>query len=91
MPAPEPTRYLTADGDMVEVYYSPTDAGWRWRRRAANRRVIADGSEGYSRRDSALRAARRSCPPVATADPVAPPQQPTPVATDSDVHGQWSP
>lgn len=30
---------------------------WYWRLRAGNGRVIADGAEGYSRKDAAVRAA----------------------------------
>lgn len=39
----------------VEVY---RDSGgqWRWRARAKNGRIIADGSEGYASRRNALRA-----------------------------------
>jgi uncharacterized protein YegP (UPF0339 family) len=56
--------YRTSSGDTVTVY--PSDDGlWRWRRTSANNRIVADGSEGYSRKDSALRAARRSNPPAA--------------------------
>ena len=32
---------------------------FRWRLRAPNGRIVADGSEGYSRRRDAARAARR--------------------------------
>ena len=48
--------------DRITVY---RDAGhlWRWTRKSGNGRVIADGAEGYSRKDSALRAARRTNPP----------------------------
>lgn len=57
-----PVAYETEDGDRVTVY---RDAGhlWRWTRKAPNGRVVADGSEGYSRKDAALRAARRTNPP----------------------------
>jgi uncharacterized protein YegP (UPF0339 family) len=58
----KPVRYVTAGGDTVEVY--PDGGGlWRWRRKAGNGRIVADGGEGYTRKDGALRAARRSCPP----------------------------
>jgi uncharacterized protein YegP (UPF0339 family) len=58
----KPARYPTGNGDTVEVY--PDGGGlWRWRRRAANHRIVADGGEGYTRRDAALRAARRNNPP----------------------------
>ena len=32
---------------------------WRWRMKAGNGKITADSGEGYSRRDSALRAAYR--------------------------------
>lgn len=35
---------------------------WRWRRVANNGRIIADSGQGYTRRWSAKRAARRSHP-----------------------------
>jgi uncharacterized protein YegP (UPF0339 family) len=80
-------RYETASGDTVEVYEAPD--GWRWRRRSANNRIVADGSEAYSRKDSAMRAARRSNPPAPQPEPAA---QPVPVhPQDSDVHGRWNP
>jgi hypothetical protein len=38
----KPARYPTGNGDTVEVY--PDGGGlWRWRRRAANHRIVADG------------------------------------------------
>lgn len=42
----------------IERYeiYEDSRGEWRWRLRAANGRVIADGGEGYSRRDSCRRA-----------------------------------
>lgn len=33
--------------------------GWRWRLRASNGHIVADGSEGYASRKNAERAARR--------------------------------
>lgn len=57
----KPAVYETENGDRVTVYQD--DAGeWRWRRRSANGRTVADGAEGYARKDGALRAARRSNP-----------------------------
>jgi len=32
---------------------------WRWRLKAPNGKIVADGSEGYRRRSSAVMAARR--------------------------------
>ena len=40
----------------IEVYESP-DRRYRWRVRAANGCVVADGSEGYHNRGNAKRAA----------------------------------
>jgi uncharacterized protein YegP (UPF0339 family) len=56
-----PVTYETADGDTVTVYIDAAGE-WRWTRKAANGRTIADGSEGYSRKDAGLRAARRTNP-----------------------------
>jgi uncharacterized protein YegP (UPF0339 family) len=45
--------------DRVEVYRD--DAGeWRWRKVAANGEIIATSGEGYTRKWSARRAARRA-------------------------------
>lgn len=57
----KPVRYPTGGGATVEVY--PDGGGlWRWRRKDPDGRVAA-GPEGYTRRDAALRAARRTNPP----------------------------
>ena len=40
-----------------EIYQAPD--GWRWRLRAANGRIIADGGEAYSSRAGAVRAVNR--------------------------------
>ena len=56
----KPVTYETENGDTVEVY-SASD-GWRGRRTARNGRNVGNGSEGYARKDGALRAARRSNP-----------------------------
>ena len=40
---------------MIEIYQG-ADKKWYWRFRAANGRIIADGSEGYSRKYNAQRA-----------------------------------
>lgn len=45
--------------DRIEVYKA-TD-GWRWRRQAANGEVISQG-ESHTRREDAVRAARRANP-----------------------------
>jgi uncharacterized protein YegP (UPF0339 family) len=56
-----PVVYETDGGDRITVY--PDGGGlWRWRRKSANGRTVADGAEGYARKDGALRAARRSNP-----------------------------
>jgi uncharacterized protein YegP (UPF0339 family) len=87
MMVPESSRYLTTSGDTVEVYC--TTDGWRWRRRSANNRIVADGGESYSRKDSALRAARRSNPPATVPEAVVPAAVAQP--QDPDLHGRWSP
>lgn len=35
---------------------------WRWRRRSANHRTIAGPQQGYTRRASAVRSARKNFP-----------------------------
>lgn len=57
----KPVRYPTTGGATVEVY--PDGGGlWRWRRKDPDGLVL-HGREGYTRRDAALRAARRHHPP----------------------------
>jgi uncharacterized protein YegP (UPF0339 family) len=46
-------------GDKLVIYKDLSGKAWRWRLVASNGRIIADSSEGYSRRWSAWRAARR--------------------------------
>ena len=43
--------------DTVTLYRA--DDGWRWRYQASNGRVLADGSQGYVRIESAIRGACR--------------------------------
>lgn len=43
--------------DTVEVYKAKD--GWRWRYRASNGRIMADGSEGYENKDDAIGGARQ--------------------------------
>lgn len=57
----KPQGYETDNGDRVTVYQDAAGE-WRWRRRSPNGRTVADGGEGYARKDGALRAARRSNP-----------------------------
>jgi uncharacterized protein YegP (UPF0339 family) len=58
----KPARYPTGNGDTVEVY--PDGGGlWRWRRKDPAGRTVFTGKEGHTRRDAALRAARRNNPP----------------------------
>lgn len=45
----------------VEVYRDSAGE-WRWRRIAANGNITGDSGQGYSRRWSARRAARRANP-----------------------------
>jgi uncharacterized protein YegP (UPF0339 family) len=37
-------------------YYQDAEGDWRWRVKAANGRIIANGTEGYTRRADVLRA-----------------------------------
>jgi uncharacterized protein YegP (UPF0339 family) len=85
MSAAESLRYPTADGRTVLVYRD--DEGlWRWRKVAGNGRNVSNPGQGYTRRDSALRAARRENPPApraAEAEPTAPePSRPEAVAPE---------
>lgn len=63
----------TLHGDTVEVYESeigdgtiahPLEEGWRYRVRSANRKIVETGSEGYTRKHAAIKAARRHHPEV---------------------------
>jgi hypothetical protein len=63
--------WQTTHGDTVEVYESVDligpasfDMFWRYRVRAANRKVVEQGSEGYTRRRAAIKAAERHHPRV---------------------------
>lgn len=51
------TQTKSAKG-KVEIFQGQ-GGGWYWRARAANGKVVADGSEGYSNRSNARRAARK--------------------------------
>lgn len=42
----------------IEVYPS-SNGEWRWRLRAANGKITADGAEGYANESSCKRAVRR--------------------------------
>lgn len=42
----------------IEVYPA-ADGQWRWRLRAANGKITADGAEGYANESSCKRAVRR--------------------------------
>lgn len=49
------TKQCVTREPRYEVY--PDSAGeWRWRLKAANNRIIADGAEGYSEKRHAYRA-----------------------------------
>lgn len=41
-------------------YQSAEDLQWYWRLLASNKRIIADGSEGYASKSNLLRAVRRN-------------------------------
>jgi Domain of unknown function (DUF1508) len=45
---------------MVEVY--PAGDGWRWRKWAANGRIVAESGEAYTRKSDATEAASRENP-----------------------------
>lgn len=70
----DPITWQTTYGDTVEVYPShletpltDQDRGiyrWRYRVRAANNKVVETGSEGYTRKTAAIRAALRHHPRV---------------------------
>lgn len=49
--------------DMVEIQ----KPGWRFRIRAANNKIVEQGSEGYTRKTAAIRAAERHHPRVEAA------------------------
>lgn len=39
--------------------YQDKSHKWRWRLKAGNNEITGDGAQGYSRKDSAVRAAKR--------------------------------
>lgn len=41
------------------MYYQGEDSQWYWRLLASNKKVVADGSEGYSSKSNMLRAIKR--------------------------------
>jgi uncharacterized protein YegP (UPF0339 family) len=54
-----------SNGDIWEIYQSGSE--WRWRRTAANGRIVGQSSEGYNNRADCIANARRngmSCNPV---------------------------
>lgn len=73
---PEQVTWRTTWSDTVEVYPSPgswSDDGtecewcWRYRVRAANNKVVEQGSESYTRRRAAEKAAERHHPRIEAA------------------------
>lgn len=44
---------------MITEIYQDAAGEWRWRLRAGNRRIVADGAEGYKTKAGAERAWRR--------------------------------
>lgn len=46
------------NGDTWEIYYA-TD-GWRWRRTAANGRIVGSATQGYSNKQDCIDNARRN-------------------------------
>lgn len=60
-----PVSYVDTRGYTVVVEYGP--AGWYWRAIAPNgARVAREAVPGHTRKDAALRAARRLHPPTST-------------------------
>lgn len=53
----------------VEIYVDKAGE-WRWRLRASNGKIIADGSEGYCRRKAATNAVQRVYAAIAATPPV---------------------
>jgi uncharacterized protein YegP (UPF0339 family) len=41
------------------LFYQGEDSQWYWRMLASNKKVVADGSEGYSSKSNLLRAVKR--------------------------------
>jgi uncharacterized protein YegP (UPF0339 family) len=54
---------------LTLTIYQSSD-GWRWRLKAANGRIVADGGEAYKSRANAIRAARRLQTALIVVDPV---------------------
>lgn len=54
-------HYRTAAGASVTVELGPT--GWTWRLTAGNGQLLALSPRAHTRKDAALRAARRLHPP----------------------------
>lgn len=68
---PQDVEWVTTHGDSVEVYGTeigngtlqhPLEWGFRYRVRARNGRIVEVGSEGYTRRHAAVKAALRHHP-----------------------------
>jgi len=45
--------------EKIEIYQGGGSTGWRWRYRATNGKILADGGEGYAARGDAIRGALR--------------------------------
>lgn len=52
--------------DRIEIYRDADKRfkRWRWRRRAGNGQIVSDPGQGFTRRWSAVRSARREAPGV---------------------------
>jgi hypothetical protein len=70
-------EWTTNRGDIVEIYASeigdgtlahPLEYGWRYRVRSRNGRIVEIGSEGFTRRHGAVRAALRHHPRIEQED-----------------------
>ena len=62
-PARETLMWTSAHDDIVTVY--PSGDGWRWRVQAPNGEIVGQG-ESHPRKQSAVEAAERHHPPVAS-------------------------
>lgn len=63
----KPVTYATPgpEGSVRRVEVYPDGGGlWRYRVKAGNGQIVGTPGQGYTRKDGALRAARREHPPV---------------------------
>jgi uncharacterized protein YegP (UPF0339 family) len=63
----DPISWPTAEGRVVEVYLGQSTTGqrrWYWRVKSTRGQILTTGGQGYWRRKSAKRAAKRLFPEV---------------------------